>query len=48
VVLLAAISGLLFAFVQRGGAKKDLNQPLAFGPWLALAGVANMLLFQGI
>jgi general secretion pathway protein O len=28
--------------------QKDLNQPLAFGPWLALAGVANMLLFQGI
>ncbi|KEY58934.1 A24 family peptidase [Serratia sp. DD3] len=47
VLLLAAASGLLFTLVQRGLTKQDLNQPLAFGPWLALAGAVNMLLLSG-
>lgn len=44
VILLAAASGLLFTLVQRMLAKEDLNQPLAFGPWLALAGAVNILI----
>lgn len=44
VILVAAGGGLLFTLVQRGLARKDFNQPLAFGPWLALAGAVNMLI----
>ncbi|KFK91774.1 MULTISPECIES: A24 family peptidase [unclassified Serratia (in: enterobacteria)] len=44
VILLAAGSGLLFTLLQRGLARQDLSQPLAFGPWLALAGAVNMLI----
>ncbi|OMQ20039.1 prepilin peptidase [Serratia oryzae] len=44
VILVAAGGGLLFTLVQRGLAQKDFNQPLAFGPWLALAGALNLLI----
>lgn len=44
VILVAAGGGLLFTLVQRGLARKDFNQPLAFGPWLALAGAVNILI----
>jgi general secretion pathway protein O len=44
VILVAAGCGLLFTLVQRMLARQDLNQPLAFGPWLALAGATNMLI----
>ncbi|WP_199063313.1 A24 family peptidase [Serratia sp. ASV30] len=44
VILVAAASGLLVTLIQRGLAKQDLNQPLAFGPWLAVSGAANMFL----
>ncbi|WP_422529047.1 prepilin peptidase [Serratia fonticola] len=44
VILLAAASGLLVTLIQRGLAKQDLNQPLAFGPWLAVSGAVNMFI----
>jgi general secretion pathway protein O len=44
VILVAAASGLLFVLALRRVAKEDLNQPLAFGPWLALAGAVNMFI----
>jgi general secretion pathway protein O len=44
VILVAAASGLLVTLIQRGLAKQDLNQPLAFGPWLAVSGAVNMFI----
>ncbi|WON76406.1 A24 family peptidase [Serratia sp. UGAL515B_01] len=44
VVLLAASCGLVFTLVQRVVTRKSFDQPLAFGPWLALGGVACMLM----
>ncbi|MGQ6549072.1 prepilin peptidase [Serratia sp. IR-2025] len=44
VILVAAVSGLLVTLIQRGLAKQDLNQPLAFGPWLAVSGAVNMFI----
>lgn len=44
VILVAAASGLLVTLIQRGLAKQDLNQALAFGPWLAVSGAVNMFI----
>ncbi|WP_337048834.1 A24 family peptidase [Serratia fonticola] len=44
VILVAAASGLLVTLIQRGLAKQDFNQPLAFGPWLAVSGAVNMFI----
>lgn len=44
VILLAASCGLVFTLLQRTVTRKGYQQPLAFGPWLALAGAANMLM----
>ncbi|MBK0091328.1 A24 family peptidase [Erwinia sp. S59] len=40
-VLLLACSGAICAlFIAKMGWQRDLNQPLAFGPWIALAGIS--------
>ncbi|MEB7885658.1 prepilin peptidase [Serratia fonticola] len=44
VILVAAACGLLVTLIRRGLAKQDLNQPLAFGPWLAVSGAVNMFI----
>ncbi|MEG0868825.1 MAG: A24 family peptidase [Hafnia sp.] len=44
VLLLAAGSCLIVTLLQYALTRKDLNRPLAFGPWLALAGACNMLM----
>lgn len=44
VLLLAAGSGLIVTLLQHVLTRKDINQSLAFGPWLALAGACNMLI----
>lgn len=38
VLLLASASGLVWTLLQRLWTRQSLQQPLAFGPWLALAG----------
>ncbi|EPZ7304186.1 A24 family peptidase [Klebsiella pneumoniae] len=38
VLLLASASGLVWTLLQRLWIRQSLQQPLAFGPWLALAG----------
>lgn len=37
-LLLASASGLIWTLLQRLVTRRSLEQPLAFGPWLALAG----------
>ncbi|MEY8941367.1 A24 family peptidase [Klebsiella michiganensis] len=37
-LLLASASGLVWTLLQRLVTRRSLEQPLAFGPWLALAG----------
>lgn len=44
-VLIAALCGLVFTLLQRGLSRQNVDQPLAFGPWLALAGAINMVFF---
>jgi general secretion pathway protein O len=43
IILLAAGSGLVVNLLQHLLMRRNINQPLAFGPWLALAGVCNIL-----
>lgn len=43
IVLLAAGSGLVINLLQHLLMRRNINQPLAFGPWLALAGACNIL-----
>ncbi len=38
VLLLASACGLVWTLLQRLWTRQSLQQPLAFGPWLALAG----------
>jgi general secretion pathway protein O len=44
VILLAAGCGLLLTLGLRVLVRRSLSQPLAFGPWLALAGAINLLM----
>ncbi|MFV8761828.1 prepilin peptidase [Yersinia enterocolitica] len=44
ILLLASSMGGALTLVGRIWMRKDLNQPLAFGPWLAASGVACMLI----
>ena len=37
-LLLASACGLVWTLLQRLWTRQSLQQPLAFGPWLALAG----------
>lgn len=43
-VLIAATSGLLVTVLQRWLTRQEIDRPLAFGPWLALAGGISLLL----
>ncbi len=45
VLLLASASGLVWTLLQRLWTRQSLQQPLAFGPWLALAG-GSIFLWQ--
>jgi prepilin signal peptidase PulO-like enzyme (type II secretory pathway) len=48
VLLLASASGLVWTLLQRLWTRQSLQQPLAFGPWLALAGGAFSLAADGL
>ncbi|MBE5214625.1 prepilin peptidase [Pectobacterium sp. A535-S3-A17] len=43
-VLVAALSGLVFTLIWRGLRKEEANKPLAFGPWLAIGGVFGVIM----
>ncbi|WP_409306854.1 prepilin peptidase [Pectobacterium sp. B1J-3] len=43
-VIIAALSGLVVIFVWRKIRHKNVDEPLAFGPWLALGGSVSLLL----
>lgn len=42
-LLLAAGGGLTYVLLRRGWNKEGGQEPLAFGPWLAISGVVNLL-----
>ena len=44
-LLLAAGGGLAYMLLRRSWNKDGTPQPQAFGPWLAISGVANLLFF---
>ncbi len=48
VLLLASACGLVWTLLQRLWTRQSLQQPLAFGPWLALAGGAFSLAADGL
>ncbi|MCD6626258.1 hypothetical protein LSR23_32235, partial [Klebsiella michiganensis] len=45
-LLLASASGLVWTLLQRLVTRRSPEQPLAFGPWLALAGGGTFLWSQ--
>ncbi|MCE9858293.1 A24 family peptidase [Raoultella planticola] len=43
IILLAAGSSLVVNLLQHLLMRRNINQPLVYGPWLALSGVCNIL-----
>ncbi|PWC10145.1 prepilin peptidase [Brenneria roseae subsp. americana] len=43
-MLIAALGGLIFTIVWRWARRENADQPLAFGPWLAVGGGIGMVL----